>query len=100
MVVLCLGIGIIYSIALRFPQIRLFKSMVHYLMRGSASEDGISSFQAFAMALGGRVGVGNISGVATAILWKRKQFHCCLEFGGHWSGMYCLVQSAGTAVSC
>jgi len=69
MVILCLSVGIIYSIALKFPQIRLFKSMVHYLMRGSASDEGISSFQAFAMALGGRVGVGNISGVATAIFY-------------------------------
>ncbi len=41
------------------------------LLFGSAGKDGkktgISSFQAFAMALSGRVGTGNIVGVATAI---------------------------------
>ena len=69
MIVLCLGVAIIYSVVLKFPQIRLFKSMVHYLTKGSSSENGISSFQGFAMALGGRVGVGNIAGVATAIFY-------------------------------
>ena len=43
--------------------------MVHYLTKGSSSENGISSFQGFAMALGGRVGIGNIAGVATAIFY-------------------------------
>ena len=69
MIVLCLGVAIIYSVVLKFPQIRLFKNMVHYLTKGSSSENGISSFQGFAMALGGRVGVGNIAGVATAIFY-------------------------------
>ena len=35
MIVLCLGVAIIYSVVLKFPQIRLFKSMVHYLTKGS-----------------------------------------------------------------
>lgn len=42
MIVLCLGVAIIYSVVLKFPQIRLFKSMVHYLTKGSSSENGIS----------------------------------------------------------
>jgi AGCS family alanine or glycine:cation symporter len=41
--------------------------MVRQLWKGKASATGISSFQGFAMALGGRVGTGNIAGVATAI---------------------------------
>lgn len=47
--------------------------MVHYLLgrdrkrEDRTSKEGMSSFQAFALALGGRVGVGNIAGVATAI---------------------------------
>ena len=36
---------------------------------GKSSKNGVSSFQSFAMALGGRVGVGNIAGVATAIFY-------------------------------
>jgi AGCS family alanine or glycine:cation symporter len=67
LVVLCLGAGIFFSIRTRFLQIRLIKDMVRQLLGGHASKRGVSSFQGFAMALGGRVGTGNIAGVATAI---------------------------------
>ncbi len=67
LVVLCLGAGIYFSIRTRFLQVRLVKDMVGQLFRGKSSKLGVSSFQGFAMALGGRVGTGNIAGVATAI---------------------------------
>ena len=67
LVVLCLGTGIYFSIRTRFLQVRLIKDMVKQLWRGHSSKSGVSSFQGFAMALGGRVGTGNIAGVATAI---------------------------------
>jgi AGCS family alanine or glycine:cation symporter len=67
LVVLCLGAGIYFSIRTRFLQVRLIKDMVGQLFRGKSSRLGVSSFQGFAMALGGRVGTGNIAGVATAI---------------------------------
>jgi hypothetical protein len=67
LVVLCLGAGIFFSIRTRFLQIRLIRDMVRQLLGGHASKRGVSSFQGFAMALGGRVGTGNIAGVATAI---------------------------------
>jgi len=67
LVVLCLGAGIYFSIRTRFLQVRLIKDMVGQLFKGQASKSGISSFQGFAMALGGRIGIGNIAGVATAI---------------------------------
>ncbi len=67
LVLLCLGAGIYFSIRTRFLQVRLIKDMVNQLFKGQASKSGISSFQGFAMALGGRVGTGNIAGVATAI---------------------------------
>jgi AGCS family alanine or glycine:cation symporter len=41
--------------------------MVSLLFDGKSSEQGVSSFQAFAIAISGRVGTGNIAGVATAI---------------------------------
>lgn len=63
----CLGTGIAFSIFMLFPQVRLIKDMVKLLFSGNASDSGVSSFQSFAMALGGRVGTGNIAGVATAI---------------------------------
>lgn len=64
---LCLGAGILFSIIMKFPQVRLIKDMVAQLFGGKSSETGVSSFQGFAMALGGRVGTGNITGVASAI---------------------------------
>ncbi len=67
LVILCLGAGIFFSIRTRFLQVRLIKDMVGQLWRGTSSKKGVSSFQGFAMALGGRVGTGNIAGVATAI---------------------------------
>lgn len=63
----CLGTGLIFSLLMMFPQVRLIKDMVMLLFNGNSSESGVSSFQSFAMALGGRVGTGNIAGVATAI---------------------------------
>jgi AGCS family alanine or glycine:cation symporter len=41
--------------------------MVRLLFSGGGSKKGISSFQAFSLAISGRVGTGNIAGVATAI---------------------------------
>lgn len=67
MIVLCLSAGIFFSILMRFPQLRLVRDMVGQLLSGKSSARGVSSFQGFAMALGGRVGTGNITGVASAI---------------------------------
>ena len=69
MIYLCLGAGIYFSVLMKFPQLRLIKDMVKLLLGGKASETGVSSFQGFAMALGGRVGTGNITGVASAIFF-------------------------------
>ncbi|MDW5300524.1 MAG: alanine/glycine:cation symporter family protein [Sedimentibacter sp.] len=69
LIFLCLGAGIYFSTILKFPQVRLFKDMVKLLIGGKSSEKGVSSLQGFAMALGGRVGIGNIAGVATAIFY-------------------------------
>lgn len=67
LIILALCVGLYFSVRMGFPQIRKFKDMMYYLIKGSDSKEGISSFQGFAMALGGRIGVGNIAGVATAI---------------------------------
>jgi AGCS family alanine or glycine:cation symporter len=69
MIYLCLSAGVFFSILMRFPQLRLIKDMVGQLFGGKSSAQGVSSFQGFAMALGGRVGTGNITGVATAIFY-------------------------------
>jgi AGCS family alanine or glycine:cation symporter len=67
LVFLCLGAGVYFSIIMKFPQVRLIKDMVGQLRGGKASQSGVSSLQSFSMALGGRVGTGNIAGVASAI---------------------------------
>ncbi len=65
--VLCLLAGLFYSINTRFVQIRLFREMVRLLRSGTSSAAGISPFQALTVSLSGRVGTGNIAGVAAAI---------------------------------
>lgn len=67
LVYLCLLAGIYFTLRFRFPQLRYLRHMVQLLFTGSTSKRGISSFQAFTLAISGRVGTGNIAGVATAI---------------------------------
>ena len=59
--------GLYFSFRTRFVQIRKFGSMLRSLFSRKAGNNGISSFEAFCLALSGRVGTGNIVGVATAI---------------------------------
>jgi AGCS family alanine or glycine:cation symporter len=67
LIYLCLGVGLFFSIRTRFMQVRGFGEMIRLMREGQRSEAGVSSFQALAMSLAGRVGTGNIAGVATAI---------------------------------
>ena len=74
LIVLLIGAGLYFSFRTRFIQVRKVRQMCRLLFKGGASNEdpsggakGISSFQAFCVALSGRVGTGNIVGVATAI---------------------------------
>ena len=67
MIYLLLLAGTYFSIRMRFFQVRLIRDMIRQMVRGSKSTAGVSSFQALSIALSGRVGTGNIAGVATAI---------------------------------
>ena len=67
LIALCLGTGLYFSLRSRFLQVRHAKEMVRLMFEGKSSEQGVSSFQALSMTLAGRVGTGNIAGVATAI---------------------------------
>lgn len=61
--------GLYFTIGTRFVQVRHFGDMVRSLFAAKAGTGkGISSFEAFCMALSGRIGTGNIVGVATAIV--------------------------------
>ncbi|OOS02282.1 alanine or glycine:cation symporter, AGCS family [Moraxella cuniculi DSM 21768] len=67
LVYLALAVGIYFTVATRGVQFRYLKEMIRLLFDKNNSGQGVSSFQAFCMALSGRIGVGNIAGVATAI---------------------------------
>lgn len=67
LIYLCLGAGLFYSVLTRFVQVRMFKEMCLLLLSNKESAKGISSFQALTVSLSGRVGTGNIAGVAAAI---------------------------------
>ena len=67
MTYLCLITGIIFTFALKGVQATKIKDMVKLSFVNDKSKTGISSFQAFVVAVAGRVGTGNIVGVATAI---------------------------------
>jgi AGCS family alanine or glycine:cation symporter len=72
LVVLLVGAGLYFSFRTRFVQVRRFGLMLRSLFAKAEKDEsgkkhGISSFEAFCIALSGRVGTGNIVGVATAI---------------------------------
>ncbi|WAC54481.1 alanine/glycine:cation symporter family protein [Gordonia sp. SL306] len=67
LVYLCLAAGVYFSARTRFVQVRQIPEMIRLMFKGEKSPSGVSSFQALTMSLAGRVGTGNIAGVATAI---------------------------------
>lgn len=93
LVFLCLGAGIYFTLATKFLQIRCIPDMIKQLKDGESSDSGVSSFQSLMISLAGRVGVGNIAGVATAI-----------AFGGpgavFWMWAVALLGSATSFVEC
>src|SRR5690606_8412967 len=67
LIYLCLFTGLYFSYRTRFLQVGYIKEMVRLLFLIQESNKVISSFQAFALAISGRVCTGNIVGVATVI---------------------------------
>ena len=67
LIALCLGAGLWFSFRTRLMQVRGFVEMTRLTFSGKSSNAGVSSFQALAMSMAGRIGIGNIAGVATAI---------------------------------
>ncbi|TCT16054.1 AGCS family alanine or glycine:cation symporter [Natranaerovirga pectinivora] len=67
------GTGILFTLKLRFIQVRKIKYIWKETFGGvfkksdKPDEDGISSFQALTTAIAAQVGTGNLAGVATAI---------------------------------
>ena len=69
LIVLLLAVGIRFSVSSGFAQLRLFGKMFSTLLGShlSGTDRGISGFQALVVSVAGRVGGGNIAGVAVAI---------------------------------
>ena len=69
LIALLVGIGIWFTFATRFVQFRYFGKMFGILTANHHEADGrhLSSFQALILSVAGRVGGGNIAGVAVAI---------------------------------
>ena len=68
LIVLLVGLGLWFTVASRFVQFRFFGQMFGALRRGLHEREGhLSSFQALVVSIAGRVGGGNIAGVAVAI---------------------------------
>ena len=71
LIVILIGCGIYFTLSTRFVQLRMLPEMIKLLTEGigKKTEGGaISSFQAFCVSTASRVGVGNIAGVAIAIV--------------------------------
>lgn len=69
LIILLISLGLFFSIKTKFVQIQLFPEMIRLLTDSFGTKSTkISSFQAFCISTASRVGVGNIAGVAIAII--------------------------------
>ncbi len=71
LIVMLIGLGLWFTVRSGFVQICNIKEMLRLITKtaGSKVEDnGISSFQAFCISTASRVGVGNIAGIAIAVV--------------------------------
>ena len=69
LVIFSLICGLLFTVVLKCPQIRLFKQMLRCSFPKKKAGSGMTAFQALSIAIGGRVGTGNITGTASAILF-------------------------------
>ncbi len=68
LIALLIVIGLVFTIGSRFVQFRYFGEMFRVLGQAFRHHPGqVSSFQALTLSVAGRVGAGNIAGVAVAI---------------------------------
>ncbi|MDO4791669.1 MAG: sodium:alanine symporter family protein [Buchananella hordeovulneris] len=62
-------VGIFFTVLMRGGQFTLMPDALRALLRSRQATHGISSFQAFAVGIASRVGIGNIAGVALALVY-------------------------------
>lgn len=71
LIVMLLGLGVFFTLRTGFVQIRMLGEMLRVMKEGvgqKAGEVHVSSFQAFCISTASRVGVGNIAGIAIAVV--------------------------------
>lgn len=71
LIIMLVGLGIFFTFSTKFVQIRLLGEMFRLLTSSVGSKTGkhkVSSFQAFCISTASRVGVGNIAGIAIAVV--------------------------------
>ncbi|MDO5716037.1 MAG: alanine/glycine:cation symporter family protein [Tissierellia bacterium] len=67
LVLLVLLTGLYYSIRMKFPQVRRFKSLVRASSKADVAQKGLNPLQSFIFTAARTVGVGNIAGMATGL---------------------------------
>ncbi len=91
--ILLIGAGFLFTLKTKFVQVRMLKDMIRIIFGGAGQktkEKEISGFQAFCVSAASHVGVGNIAGVAIAIvlggpgavfwMWLMSFFGCAISF--------------------
>ena len=71
LIVVLVGCGIYFTLSTHLVQLRMLPEMLRLLTEGIGKKtegDAISSFQAFCVSTASRVGVGNIAGIAIAVV--------------------------------
>lgn len=71
LIVMLLGLGVLFTLRTGFVQARMLGEMLRVMKEGvgqKADAQHVSSFQAFCISTASRVGVGNIAGIAIAVM--------------------------------
>lgn len=71
LIIMLIGSGLWYTLRTGLVQVRCIKEMLRLITHTAGSkveENGVSSFQAFCVSTASRVGVGNIAGIAIAVV--------------------------------
>lgn len=70
-IIALIGSGLVYTVRTKFVQVRMLGEMIRLIIGGVGAKTvgkEVSAFQAFCVSTASRVGVGNIAGVAIAVV--------------------------------
>lgn len=87
LIVMLVGLGLWFSFRTGFVQIRHLREMVRLVAEGATAKTKkghISTFQAFCVSTASRVGVGNIAGIAIAVVVGGPAYYIGNALGSRW----------------